>query len=40
MHFEELTPMPDGDNPMPQHTFCEKMRGNGWRGEWEERENN
>lgn len=24
MHFAELTPMPDGDNPMPQHTFCER----------------
>lgn len=24
MHFAELIPMPDGDNPMPQHTFCER----------------
>lgn len=32
--------MPDGDNPMPQHTFCERgrERESGRGGKWEERE--
>lgn len=24
MHSEELTPVPDGDNPVPLHTFCKR----------------